>query len=82
MDEHTPAHEKLRAAAVLIADAMTRLDANTTRCQSCGVTRANDPIEYKAHISLAQTRRKILDWADTLYLPREEREKKAKERKR
>jgi hypothetical protein len=74
-DSFTPdaAAERLRAAAVLIGDVLGTLNATTTHCDHCGRDRASDPIEAKAHQALTQTREKLLDWADTLYLPRDQR---------
>jgi hypothetical protein len=69
----TSAPEKLRAAAVLVADVIDTLNASTKHCDSCSRDHPVDPIEAKAHQMLSQTREKLLEWADTLYLPKEHR---------
>lgn len=69
---HT-ATEKLRAAAVLIAEVMDTLNTQTAPCDGCNQPNAEDPTEFKAYLALRRSRQKLLDWADTLYLPREQR---------
>lgn len=68
------ATEKLRAAAVLVAEATATLDASTQLCKGCNRLHPTNKVEHQAHQALTQARFKLLDWADTLYLPPDERE--------
>ena len=68
------AAEKLRQAAVLVLDVINVLDVSTARCDCCGRVTPNDPIEHQAEQALTQQRQKMLDWADTLYLPPDQRD--------
>jgi hypothetical protein len=73
-DTMRAAPEKLRAAAVLVADVMAMLNVGVHQCEGCGRLEPNDVVEHKAYLALLQSRQKLLDWADTLYLPAAERE--------
>jgi hypothetical protein len=66
--------EKLRSAALLVLEVLATLDSATERCKACGKLNPTDRTEHRAHEALTQIRLKLLDWADTLYLPPEDRD--------
>jgi hypothetical protein len=66
--------ERLRAAAVLVEEVVGVLNDRVEECEHCGRWEAVDPTEHKAHDALEQVRAKLLLWAETLYLPRDQRQ--------
>lgn len=63
------AAEKLRAAAVLLAEAQGMLDDRAKTCECCGRVSFLDVVEARAVQALGDMAGRLRDWADTLYLP-------------
>lgn len=57
---------EVRRAAVLLNQAIGRLDARRSRCKCCGLVGRENLLEGKAADALDSARRKLLRWADNL----------------